>query len=140
MDESKIPKEALIKEVNELQTRISRMEAQRDEAEKALIDSQEVVRSITNDVLNSSRVGILILDSTFKIVQINCSLAQYFEISPQEAIGKSQKDLVNDKVKYLFEKPDDFAKAILATYENNTYIEQLECHIPAYVRPAGAMA
>ena len=129
MEKSARSQEALVKEVKELHVRISRLEAQRDKAEKALTDSREVYRSITDDVLNSSRVGILILDSTFKIVRINCSLARYFEISVKEAIGKSQKQLVEDKLKHLFKKPDNYANAVLATYENNTYIEQLECHI-----------
>ena len=121
--------QALVEEINELRSRICQLEARKEEAERALADSKEIYRSITNDVLDSSRVGIIILDSEFKVVRINRSLARYFELRIEDAIGKSQKQLVQDKLKYLFEKPDDYAKAILATYENNTYIEQLECRI-----------
>ena len=131
LEESEKSKELLVEQLNRLQARVSQLEAQYQETEKALIDSKEIYRSITDDVLDSSRVGIMILDSAFRVVWMNRSLTRYTGLRIEQVIGKFKKQLIHRKLKHIFEEPEIYADRVLATYENNTYIEQLECHVLA---------
>ena len=98
-------------------------------AEEALQESEERYRSLINDVLDSSAVGISILDAGFHVVWANSAMEQYFGTSRNVIIGKDTRTLVNNQFKYIFDDPDAFAARILATYQNNTYSERFECHV-----------
>jgi len=105
------------------------LEEKHKQAEEMLRESEERYRSLTNDVLDSSRVGIFILDSDFKIVWVNHSLEQYFGLRRDEIIGKDKRRLIRERIKGAFEDAEGFAMMVLATYNNNTYIENFECHV-----------
>ena len=122
-------KEMLLEELAALRNEISKLEYEHQRTEKALVDSKEIYRSISNDILDSSKVGIMILDAKFRIVWINQSLACYFGVRIEEIIGTSKEELIQNSIKQLFENPEEYAEKVLATYKNNTYIEQFECHI-----------
>jgi PAS domain S-box-containing protein len=96
---------------------------------EALRESEERYRSLTDDVLDSSAVGILILDPDFKIAWVNRSLERYFGIQRKEIVGKDKRQLICERIKYIFEDPEGFAEKVLAAYDNNTYIENFECHV-----------
>lgn len=101
----------------------------RKKAEDALRGSEERYRSLINDVLDSSAVGIFILDSDFRVVWVNRSLERYFGLKRSEVIGRDKRELIQEKIKDIFEDPEGFSKKVLATYDNNTYIENFECHV-----------
>ncbi len=96
---------------------------------EALRESEEKYRSLTNDVLDSSAVGVFILDSDFKVVWVNQSQERYFSLRRDEVIGKDKRQLIRERVKEIFEDPEGFARKVLATYDNNTYAENFECHV-----------
>jgi len=97
--------------------------------EQVLQASEERYRSLTNDVLDSSAVGIFILDSDFRVVWMNQSLERYFALRRDDIIGKDKRLLLRKRIKNIFEDPESFAEKVLATYDNNTYIENFECHV-----------
>ncbi|MGC9524145.1 MAG: PAS domain S-box protein [Limnospira sp.] len=101
----------------------------RKQAEAALRQSEARYSSLTNDVLDKSEVGIFILDADFRVVWINRAIERFFGIQRTEAIGKDKRQLIRDRIQSIFADPDRFAATVLATYDNNTYIEQFECHI-----------
>jgi PAS domain S-box-containing protein len=102
---------------------------ERKQAEEALRESEERYRSLTDDVLDSSAVGIFILDSDFRIVWVNRALERFFNLRKDEVIGKDKRHLVRERIKHIFEEPEGFAEKVLATYDNNTYVENFECHV-----------
>ncbi len=101
----------------------------RKRAERALQESEAKHRSLTNDVLDSSGVGIVILDSGFRIVWLNLALEQFFGLRREDIIGMDNRRLVRERIKYIFEEPEAFAERILETYEDNTSIRRFECHV-----------
>jgi len=101
----------------------------RKQAEEALRRSEERYRSLTDDVLNTSAVGTFILDSDFEVVWINQALERYFGIPRDQVIGKDKRQLIRECIKDIFEAPQGFAEKVLSTYENNTYVENFECHV-----------
>jgi len=98
-------------------------------AEEALHKSEEKYRSLIDDVLDTSSVGIFILDSEFKVAWINKATEKYFGIKKEDVIGKDKRQLINSKIKRIFEDPKYFTKKVFDTYDNNNYVENFECHI-----------
>ncbi len=99
------------------------------QAEKALRESEEKYRSLIDEVIESSNVGLFILDANFRIVWLNKALERFFGLKREEVIGKDKRQLIQEKIKYIFEDPDGFADRVLSTYDDNTYIENFECHV-----------
>ena len=102
---------------------------QKKEIECLLRDAEERCRSLTVDVLDSSAVGIFILDADFTIVFINRAIERYFGLKRRSVLGKDKRRLIRDRIKNIFEDPEGFAERVLATYDHNTYIENFECHL-----------
>ncbi len=98
-------------------------------AEEDLRRSEEKYKSLIDDVIESSNVGIFILDSDFKVVWINGATESIFGLDREEVIGKDKRRLVKDRIMHMFDDPEGFAEKVLATYDNNTYVENFECHI-----------
>ncbi|MDF9407311.1 diguanylate cyclase [Pelotomaculum isophthalicicum JI] len=101
----------------------------RKQAEEALKDSEERFRTLVDDVLDSSAVGIMILDWDFKVVWLNRALESFFLLHREEILGISARNLIDERIKYFFAQPETFAQKLLATYEDNTYVESFECHV-----------
>lgn len=101
----------------------------RKQADADLRESEERYRSLINDVLDSSAVGIFILDANFKIVWVNRALEHFFGLKRDEIIGKDKRRLIQERIKNIFEEPETFARKVLATYEDNAHIENFECHV-----------
>ncbi|MFV1976786.1 MAG: PAS domain S-box protein, partial [Candidatus Scalindua sp.] len=101
----------------------------RKKTEEILWESKEKYLSLTNDILNSSMVGIFVLDSNFSVVCANQAIERFFGIRKEDIIGKDKKQLINEHIKNIFENPKSFMEKVTATYDNNTYVECFECHV-----------
>ncbi len=97
--------------------------------ENALKESEKRYRSLTDDVLDHTKVGIFILNSDFKVVWVNHALEKFFGFQRAAVIGKDKRQLIRDKIAGIFEDSESFASKVLATYDNNTYMEKFECHV-----------
>ncbi len=124
-DEDKT-KAKLIKESKTLRKE-RRESALNDLAEHKQIE--EKYPSFTKDILDASTVGVFILDSDFKVVWINHSIEKYFGIQKEKVIGKDKRKLIKKNIQHIFEDSDGFIRRVFATYDNNTYVENFECHV-----------
>ncbi|MCK4270018.1 MAG: PAS domain S-box protein [Methanogenium sp.] len=95
----------------------------------ALRKSEERYRSLIQDVMDTSGVGIFILDADFRIVWINKAMERFFGLRREEVIGKDKRQVIKESILHIFSDPETFAEKVLATYENNTYVEKFECHV-----------
>ncbi len=101
----------------------------RKTAEDHLRKSEARYRSLIEDVLDSSESGIFILDAEFKVVWVNQAIAHFFNLDRKNLLGQDKRQLIQQSIQHIFEKPAVFAEKVLLTYQDNTYIEQFECHI-----------
>ncbi|GAH34039.1 unnamed protein product, partial [marine sediment metagenome] len=62
-------------------------------------------------------------------VWINNAIESYFGLQKEKIIGKDKKQLIRKNIQHIFEDPDEFIRKVFATYDNNTYIENFECHV-----------
>ncbi len=121
--------ERLVNKLEKKMLDLEREMSERKKAEELLRESELRHRSITDDVLDISSVGIFILDSDFQIVWVNQALERYFGLRRKEVIGKDKRQLIRERIKDIFEYPVYFTEKVFATYDDNTYVEHFECHI-----------
>jgi len=98
-------------------------------AAEKLKESEEKYRSIIDGGLDHSSVGIFLLDKDFQVLWINESVERYFGISKKKAIGADKRQLIQGSIQSIFERPERFKNKVFATYDDNTYIENFECHV-----------
>ena len=91
--------------------------------------SEEKYRSLTDDVLDSSAVGLFIIDAESKVVWVNKSVELYFGLSREQIIGKDKKFLTENKLKDIFENPEDFKLKSFTYADDKTQVQNFECHI-----------
>lgn len=87
------------------------------------------LRGLVDAVLGCSSVGIFVLDSDFKVVWMNETMEHYFGLDRSQAIGRDKRGLVHSTIRHLVDNPDSFERRVLATYDDNTYVEHFECEV-----------
>ncbi|QLD86163.1 PAS domain S-box protein [Natronomonas halophila] len=97
--------------------------------EQALKQSEARYRSLTDDVLDTSDVGTFILNADFEVVWINKATEEYFGIDREAVVGADKRQLIHDHIKHSVEDSEGFATTVLATYDDNTYVEEFDCHV-----------
>lgn len=83
------------------------------------------------EILEVLPVGIFILDRSLRVAFVNETMERYFGISRSRLIGRYKPALVQDHIRHIIHEGDEFARRILASYENNTYTEQFRCRVLA---------
>ncbi len=101
----------------------------RKRAEDALRESEQRYSSMINEVLDNATVGIFILDADFKVVWVNRAIERFFNLHRESIIGGDNRQVVRDHLQNVFEDSAEFTQRVLATYEDNSYIEYFQCHV-----------
>ncbi len=99
------------------------------QAENALVESEERYRSLTDDVLDNSTVGVCILDSRFRIAWINRAMSEYFDLDRKTSLGIDKRRLIDEKIKHIVEDGENFAHLLHQIYSRNLYNKTFECHV-----------
>ncbi|HDD44060.1 MAG TPA: PAS domain S-box protein, partial [Candidatus Desulfofervidus auxilii] len=102
---------------------------QRKQAEEKLRESEEKYASLIHDAIDSLPSGIFIIDRDFKIVWANKTIEDFFGIDKNSLIGCDKRKVIKERIKYIFEDPEQFEEVTLRSYKNNTYLEKFECHV-----------
>ena len=81
------------------------------------------------DVFGNSPVGVFVLDDKFRVAWVNEALERFFDLNKNDVLGKDKRQLILERIRFLFEDHETFSRKVLATYDDNTYVEQFECHV-----------
>ncbi|WIV67401.1 PAS domain S-box protein [Natrialbaceae archaeon AArc-T1-2] len=84
--------------------------------------------SITS-VIDEADVGVFVLDDSFDVVWIDETVEEYFGLNRADVVGRDKRTLIEETIRDRLADPDAFAETVLATYDDNTYVEQFECRI-----------
>ena len=95
----------------------------------ALRESEGKYRSLTEAAFDTARVSIFVLDADFRVVWMNGAAERVFGIPKESVIGCDRREVIGRKGAEIFADPEEFASRLLATYEDNTYVESFECHV-----------
>jgi PAS domain S-box-containing protein len=109
--------------------RVLRYAVERHRIETNLRQSEEEYRSLIDDVFDTSMVGVIILDGVLKIVWCNEATEIYFGITREEIIGQDTRELIDSKLKCVFEDPDDYTSRLFEAYDLGSFTDRFECHV-----------
>lgn len=112
----------------ELQGRIRSLLSMR-ETTAELARSNERYRSLTEGVLDASEVATFVIDDEFTVAWLNRAASEYFGLEREAVIGRKKKQLITDEIAECLERPDRFVGTVTAAYDDNTYVEEFECHV-----------
>jgi len=82
-------------------------------------------------VIDEANVGVFVLDDTFDVVWADETIEEYFGLVRGEIIGRDKPTLIRETIRGRLADPETFAQTVLATYEDNTSVEQFECRVTA---------
>jgi PAS domain S-box-containing protein len=83
------------------------------------------------ELLDTTDIGIFILDSEFNVVWCNTAIERFFGLDRNTVIGHDKRTLIHREIQGTVDDPDSFVETVLATYDDNTFTEQFECHVTA---------
>jgi PAS domain S-box-containing protein len=96
--------------------------------ERRLEESEARYRSMTN-ALDTSGVGTIILDDGFEVVWVSEAVEEFFDLDEDVLLGVDKAAEVEASIKHVFEDPDGFEETVVASYEDNDYVESFTCHV-----------
>lgn len=94
-----------------------------------LIRSEERLRSITDDALEHSRVGIVVLDSNFKITWVNRTFVRYLDVTRDALVQKDMREVLEQVLLPKLLGPVNFVESVLISYDEDTFIEDQELEL-----------
>ncbi|EMA39145.1 PAS sensor protein [Halobiforma nitratireducens JCM 10879] len=109
---------------------VTRTILESDDQRPELESGRESYETITS-VLNEAEVGVFVLDEEFEVAWIDETAERYFGLDREEVIGRDKRDLIRETIQERVADGDRFADTVLATYDDNNYVEHFECRITA---------
>ncbi|AGB39312.1 PAS domain S-box protein [Natronococcus occultus] len=82
-----------------------------------------------SSVIDEADVGVFVLDETFDVVWADETVETYFGVDRDELIGRNKRTVIEETIRNRLADPEGFAETVLATYDDNTSVEQFECRI-----------
>lgn len=81
------------------------------------------------EALDFLPLGVFVLDNRLQVVWANVNIERYFGIPSADLEGRDKRALIRNRIAEIFEDPEEFEQRVLATYDNNTYVEKFLCHV-----------
>lgn len=89
----------------------------------------EHFRTLVEDAIDQSGIGLFILDAEFRIVWVSQPIRQFMGIDPADALGVDKRSLIEHTIQHLFENGDRYVRNIDAAYNENTSLEGRTYHV-----------
>lgn len=81
------------------------------------------------DLLDDTAVGVFVLDENFQVVWVNETAKRYFGLDDERVVERDKRALITDHIAPTITESEAFRETVFATYDDNTYTEQFECHV-----------
>ena len=97
--------------------------------EKKMLDlekSEGLFRTLLDDVLDTSRVGKLVLDRNLQIIWINKTIESIFGVDRSNILGLQQQTFLGQVCKPLFKQFERIFTMMVHCFETKTYTDSLE--------------
>ena len=79
--------------------------------------------------MDRTRVALFVLDADFRVVCMSPAIERFFGLRQEDVIGRDKAALIRERISGIFEDAVTFADKVLATYADNTYVENFECRV-----------
>nr|WP_254270287.1 PAS domain S-box protein [Halorussus aquaticus] len=91
--------------------------------------NEERYRTMTEDVMDNTDVGIFVLDDEFDVAWANAAVSEYFGLDRETVVGADKRTLVEERVSHLVEDSERFVEIVTSTYDDNTGLEEFICKV-----------
>jgi PAS domain S-box-containing protein len=102
--------------------------SERRRAEAAIRESEGRYRSLIDDVLDNSSVGVCIVGPDRKVAWVNRAFTAFFGLDAKRTAGTDAPELAG-RLAGLVEDPEGFRERLVAAYAENTRAEGFECRV-----------
>lgn len=85
--------------------------------------------SLISGALDAANVGVFVLDAELDVAWINEATERYFGLDRASILGRDKRELVREEISNAVGTSEAFVETVLATYRDNTYSEEFECHV-----------
>ncbi|ELY46197.1 PAS domain S-box protein [Natronorubrum tibetense] len=109
---------------------VARDISDRKRQRETLESAQASYDSITS-VVDEADIGVFILDESFDVMWVDQSIEEYLGLDRESIIGRDKRTVIEESVAEKFADPHAFARNVLATYDDNSYVERFECRVTA---------
>ena len=99
--------------------------------------SEEIYRSLVRDVLDSSAIGMIILDADRRAVWVNRTFEHYFGLKREELLGKEYKPFICERAADIFEDPQTISEKFSTAFEDPVCVKNFQCRIRPHGKRAG---
>lgn len=76
-------------------------------------------------------VGVLITDEDFDVGWIDGLIEEYFGLDREAVVGRDIRSVVEETLSERIAEPDSFTDSVLTAYDEDAYIDHLECRVNA---------
>ncbi|NHN47555.1 PAS domain S-box protein [Halostella sp. JP-L12] len=101
-----------------------------DQQLKTLGSARTSYKSVTN-VLDEANIGVVVLDDAHEIRWIDETIEEYLGLEYDAVVGRDKRAVIDETLKEKFAAPESFARTVLTSYEDGSYVDRLECRIAA---------
>lgn len=102
---------------------------ERTQTVAVLRESRERYRSLTQDVLDSSETGMVIIGRDRGVEWANATVEEYFGTNRSEILQEQYPSVIRNRIAPLIERPDDFEQRLLGAIDANTDVLEFECRV-----------
>jgi len=106
--------------------------SRRRETELALQRNKERLehfRTLVEDAINQSRIGLFILDNEFRIVWISSPVEEFLGVKADEVIGVDKRALVRETFSGVFEDGERYIRNTETAYDTGAHLEGRVYHV-----------
>ncbi|MFP9190969.1 PAS domain-containing sensor histidine kinase [Natronosalvus vescus] len=82
-------------------------------------------------VINEADVGAFVLDETATVAWIDDTAAEFFGLDRAAVVGRDKREVIEETIRDRVDDDDAFVETLLATYDDNSYVERFECLVTA---------
>ncbi|SDJ64715.1 PAS domain S-box protein [Natronorubrum texcoconense] len=84
--------------------------------------------SITT-ILDDANIGVVVLDDAFDVVWVDETFEDVFGLERESIVGRDNRAVLEDTLAETVAEPGSFAETVLATYDEGSYADGLECRV-----------
>ncbi|WP_207592996.1 PAS domain S-box protein [Halomontanus rarus] len=95
----------------------------------ATLESARTSYDSITSVLDEANIGVFVLDDEFEVAWADETIGEYFGLGRDELVGRDKRRVVREDVRNSVDDSDRFVETVLATYDDNSYIEEFECRV-----------
>ncbi|WP_226040675.1 PAS domain S-box protein [Natrinema sp. DC36] len=107
---------------------VARNRTEEQRRQESLASAVKSYDSITS-IIDKADIGVCILDENCEITWADETIEQYFALDHERLVGRDNRTVIDETLKHRFADPDSFAETILSSYDDDRYVNRLECRV-----------